>query len=88
MTQVPWKNGQELVWDVTAVVDTLGLTNFAPSTVKAGSAADAPERRKSAKYEDIESQFQFCRVGLETLGPWGLLCNNCLRRSKKDGRND
>ncbi|GAU88059.1 hypothetical protein RvY_00826 [Ramazzottius varieornatus] len=48
MTQVPWKNGNELVWDVT-VVDTLALTNFAMSTVKAGFAADAAEKRKITK---------------------------------------
>ncbi|GAV07487.1 hypothetical protein RvY_17314 [Ramazzottius varieornatus] len=40
------------------------------STAKAGSAADAPEKRKITKYEDIGSQFEFCPVGLETLGPW------------------
>ncbi|GAU96872.1 hypothetical protein RvY_08246 [Ramazzottius varieornatus] len=45
MTQAPWKNGMELVWDVT-VVDTQALTNFAMSTAKAGSAADAAEKRK------------------------------------------
>ncbi|GAU95301.1 hypothetical protein RvY_06943 [Ramazzottius varieornatus] len=48
MTQVPWKNGKELVWDVT-VVDTQALTNFAMSTAKAGSAADAAEKRKITK---------------------------------------
>ncbi|GAU92581.1 hypothetical protein RvY_04644 [Ramazzottius varieornatus] len=70
MTQVPRNNGKELVWDVT-VVDTQALTNFAMSTAKAGSAADAAEKRKITKYEDIGSQFEFCPVGLETLGPWG-----------------
>ncbi|GAV09743.1 LOW QUALITY PROTEIN: hypothetical protein RvY_19231 [Ramazzottius varieornatus] len=69
MTQVPSKNGKELVWDVT-VVDTQALTNFAMSTVKAGSTADAAEKRKITKYEDIGSQFEFCPVGLETIGPW------------------
>ncbi|GAV05057.1 hypothetical protein RvY_15243 [Ramazzottius varieornatus] len=68
MTQVPWKNGKELVWDVTGV-NTLALTNFAMSTVKAGSAADAAEKRKVTKYPDIGNQFLFCPVGLETLGP-------------------
>ncbi|GAU89490.1 hypothetical protein RvY_02037 [Ramazzottius varieornatus] len=70
MTQVPWKNGKELVWDVT-VVDTQALANFAMSTAKAGSAADAAKKRKITKYEDIGSEFEFCPVGLETLGPWG-----------------
>ncbi|GAU90386.1 hypothetical protein RvY_02806 [Ramazzottius varieornatus] len=70
MTQVPWKNGKESVWDVT-VVNTLALTNFAMSMVKAGLATDAAERRKINKYQDIRRQFQFCRVGLGTLGPWG-----------------
>ncbi|GAV01250.1 hypothetical protein RvY_11990 [Ramazzottius varieornatus] len=70
MTRVPWKNGKELVWDVT-FVDIQALTNFAMSTAKAGSAADAAKKRKITKYEDIGSQSEFCSVGLETLGPWG-----------------
>ncbi|GAU90715.1 hypothetical protein RvY_03093 [Ramazzottius varieornatus] len=48
MTQVPWKNGEELVRDVT-MVNTLALTNFAMSMAKAGSAADAAERRRITK---------------------------------------
>ncbi|GAV09477.1 hypothetical protein RvY_19016 [Ramazzottius varieornatus] len=70
ITQVSRKNGKELVWDVT-VVDTQALTNLAMSTAKAGSAADAAEKRNITKYGDIGSQFEFCPVGLETLGPWG-----------------
>ncbi|GAV00468.1 hypothetical protein RvY_11311 [Ramazzottius varieornatus] len=40
------------------------------STIEAGSAADAAEKRKISKYRDIGSQFLFCPGGLETLGPW------------------
>ncbi|GAV02833.1 hypothetical protein RvY_13349 [Ramazzottius varieornatus] len=44
VTQVPWKNGRELVWGVT-VVDTLALTNVTMSPLKAGSTADAAQKR-------------------------------------------
>ncbi|GAV01198.1 hypothetical protein RvY_11945 [Ramazzottius varieornatus] len=67
MTQVPWKNNKELVWDIT-VVNTMALTNFAMSTVESGSAADAAEEKKIT---DIGSQLLFFPGGLETLGPWG-----------------
>ncbi|GAV04541.1 hypothetical protein RvY_14809 [Ramazzottius varieornatus] len=70
MSQVPWKNGKELVWDVT-VVDTLAQMNIVDSSRRAGSAAEEAEKRKKAKYVDIGQQFSFCPVGLETFGPWG-----------------
>lgn len=43
MTQVPWKNDKELVWDLT-VVDTLTLIKLAVSKVKSGLAAGAPKK--------------------------------------------
>ncbi|GAU91758.1 hypothetical protein RvY_03954 [Ramazzottius varieornatus] len=70
MSQVPWKNGKELVWDVT-VVDTLAQMTVVDSSRRAGSAAEEAEKRKKAKYADIGQQFSFYPVGLETLGPWG-----------------
>ncbi|GAV06074.1 hypothetical protein RvY_16110 [Ramazzottius varieornatus] len=70
MSQVPWKNGKELVWDVT-VVDTLAQMNVVDSSRRAGSAAEEAEKRKKAKYVDIGQQFSFYPVGLETFGPWG-----------------
>ncbi|GAU90647.1 hypothetical protein RvY_03036 [Ramazzottius varieornatus] len=88
MTQVPWKKAKHIVWDAT-VVDALALTNFAMSTVKAGSAADAAERRKITKYRNIA--ISSCSTLLvwrpsDHEDPARRSCLGSVRQ--KDGRNN
>ncbi|GAU90454.1 hypothetical protein RvY_02867-1 [Ramazzottius varieornatus] len=54
MTQVPWKNGKELVWDV-GVVDT--LTNFAMSLWKPDQLLMLPKRERFPSIEISEVSF-------------------------------
>ncbi|GAU92222.1 hypothetical protein RvY_04334 [Ramazzottius varieornatus] len=48
-TMIPWKNGKELVWDVT-VVDTLAKSYVGKTSEKVGAVAEDAEERKIQKY--------------------------------------
>jgi hypothetical protein len=70
VTQLPWKNGKRLLWDVTCS-DT-----FAPSyrqiALKGTSGvAIAAEKRKVQKYQHYTQNYIFQPVGVETLGAMG-----------------
>ncbi|GAV06471.1 hypothetical protein RvY_16455 [Ramazzottius varieornatus] len=69
-TIIPWKNGKELVWDVT-VVDTLAKSYVGKTSEKVGAAAEDAEERKNQKYQGIASQYLFVPLGFETFGSWG-----------------
>ena len=56
-----WKEGKELVWDVT-VVDTLAPSHVHGTAVEVGAAATKAEREKLEKFSPI---------GMETMGFWG-----------------
>ena len=70
MTLHAWKEGKELVWDVT-VVDTLAPSHLHGSASEAGSAALEAEEKKTEKYSDIAERYNFCPIGMETMGSWG-----------------
>ncbi|GAV06834.1 hypothetical protein RvY_16755 [Ramazzottius varieornatus] len=57
-TMIPWKNGKELVRNVT-VVDTLAKSYVSKTTGKVGTAAEDAEERKIQKYQGIASQYLF-----------------------------
>ncbi|GAU95729.1 hypothetical protein RvY_07302 [Ramazzottius varieornatus] len=69
-TMIPWKNGKELVWDVT-VVDTLAKSYVGKTSEKVGAAAEDAEEKKIEKYQGIASQYLFVPLGFETFGSWG-----------------
>jgi hypothetical protein len=67
---IPWQDGRCCVWDFTSW-DTLAPSHVKASATKAGSVAAEAERRKSAKYADLEPTYQVIPVCVETLGTWG-----------------
>ncbi|GAV00319.1 hypothetical protein RvY_11186 [Ramazzottius varieornatus] len=69
-TMIPWKNGKELVWDVT-LVDTLAKFYVGKTSEKVGAAAKDAEERKIQKYQGIASQYFFVSWGFETFGSYG-----------------
>jgi hypothetical protein len=74
LTQIPWKNGKHLVWDVTCV-DTMAMSYIVGSMNSAGSAAAEAEKKKTRKYQQlVAGRFIFCPVAFETFGPWGPEC--------------
>jgi len=65
-TQIPWRSGKLLVWDVT-VVST--LTDFYVTTARGrGEVAELAAVRKCQKYSDIPSAYTFLPIAMETLG--------------------
>ena len=67
MTLTGWERGKAVVWDYTCV------DSLAPSRVETGciTAADEAERRKTAKYTEIQQRHIFRPVACCTLGTWG-----------------
>jgi len=70
VTQVPWKRGRCLAWDVTCL-DTCGQSNVQASIIQAGSAAVAAAEKKTRKYSDIVSGVDFSTFATATSGVWG-----------------
>ena len=70
VTQVPWRRGRCLAWDVTCP-DTYAMSHVQASSTQAGIAAAAAEAKKTQKYADIISGVDFVPVAIETSGVWG-----------------
>lgn len=70
LTLVPWKCGKPLIWDFTCA-DTTCQSYVASMSRRAGAAATCRENAKKAKYRQLESNFHFCPISVETMGPWG-----------------
>src|SRR6266536_436791 len=70
VTNVPWRRGKCLAWDVTCP-DTFASSHLATTSVKAGSAAATAEVNKKNKYSDLRQSIDFVPVALETSGVWG-----------------
>ena len=70
VTQVPWRRGRCLAWDVTCP-DTYAMSHIQASSTQAGLAAAAAEAKKKQKYADIISGVDFVPVAIETSGVWG-----------------
>ncbi|XP_055341435.1 uncharacterized protein LOC129590306 [Paramacrobiotus metropolitanus] len=58
VSQLPWRNGLRLAWDVTCV-DTVALSNVISSSIKAGEAARKAEEEKFRKYEYLAPEYDF-----------------------------
>jgi len=66
-TQIPWRSGKLLVWDVT-VVSTLADSYVATAARGCGEVAKLAAARKCQKYADISSVYTFLSIAMETLG--------------------
>ena len=77
MTLHAWKEGKELVWDVT-VVDTLAPSHLHGTATEAGSAAMEAEQEKTRKYSHIGERYIFCPIGMETMVSWGPEARNII----------
>lgn len=70
VTVFPYKQGRCLAWDFTCV-DTLCDTYIFDSTHEAGKAAKIAESKKNNKYKDLEANYFFTPIAVETFGSWG-----------------
>ena len=68
LTQIPWKAGRCMTWDVT-VTDTLAESYLASTSTTAGAAAEGAASRKELKYQSLASTHSFIPLAFETLGP-------------------
>ncbi|XP_055337089.1 uncharacterized protein LOC129587383 [Paramacrobiotus metropolitanus] len=78
VSQMPWKNGLRLAWDVTCV-DTVAFSNVISSSVKAGEAARKAEDEKRRKYEYLAPEYYFVALAFETFGVASPSCIKFLR---------
>jgi len=70
LTLGPWYRGRSLVWDTT-VVDTFAQGHYKDSARQAGFAATKAEVAKCQKYHDLQSNYHFQPVAIETTGVYG-----------------
>ena len=70
MTLGPWYRGWSLVWDAT-VVDTVAQGHYKDSARQAGFVATKAEAAKCQKYHDLQSNYHFQPVAIETTGVYG-----------------
>jgi len=70
LTLGPWYRGLSLVWDAT-VVDTFAQGHYKDSARQAGFAATKAEAAKCQKYHDLQSNYRFQPVAIETTGVYG-----------------
>ncbi|XP_055345959.1 uncharacterized protein LOC129593591 [Paramacrobiotus metropolitanus] len=78
VSQLPWRNGRRLAWDVTCV-DTVALSNVVSSSIKAGEAARKAEDEKRRKYEYMAHEYEFAPLAFETFGVSSPACMKFLR---------
>jgi len=68
MTQIPWRSGKLLVWDVT-VVSITAESCVAAAARGRGTAAEMAATRKCQKYSELSTAYLFFPIAVETLGP-------------------
>ena len=68
LSLVPWEERKPLTWDVT-VVCQLADSYVATAARIAGSAAEGAAARKLAKCTEIETNYMFQTIAVESLGP-------------------
>ena len=71
LTLITWKFGKCLIWDAT-VVDTLCQSYINKTSKSPGSAANARETYKNSYYAELEKDYIFIPIGIETFGSWGI----------------
>jgi len=73
------------VWDAT-VVDTFAQGHYKDSARQAGFAATKAETAKFQKYHDLQSNYHFQPVAIETTGvKWQV---HCLAKRLVNGSGD
>jgi len=67
MTQMPWRSGKLLVWDVT-VVSTTAESYVAAAARGRGEVVEMAATRKCQKYSELSTAYLFLPIAVETLG--------------------
>ena len=70
MTQLAWKKGKNLVWDVT-IADSVCATYVSKCAKVPGAAAESRESAKITKYKNLEQDYYFVPIAIESFGSWG-----------------
>jgi hypothetical protein len=70
VTVAAFERGRPMAWDAT-VTHTCAHSHLHASAVAARASAAAAESRKAVKYADLGGRFDFCPVGIESLGAFG-----------------
>lgn len=68
VTNIPWKKGRALVWDVTCV-DTLAKIYLRVKN-KPGQASENATQKKHHLYEEIKRNYHFVAFAVESIVPW------------------
>ena len=56
----------------------MSIPHLHRSASEAGSAALEAEEKKTEKYSDIAKRYNFCPIGMETMGSWGPEARNII----------
>jgi len=70
LTHFTWKNGKYLIWD-WATACTVAPSNLSLSLKGAGKTAEAREKSKCEKYDELTQSYHFTPISSETFGAWG-----------------
>ena len=70
VTVFPYRHGKCLTWDYTCI-DTLCDTYVVESSREGGKAAKIAESKKKNKYKELEDNYEFVPIAMETFGSWG-----------------
>ena len=70
VTIFPYQHGKCLAWDYTCV-DSLCDTYVLDSAREPCKAAKIAESKKKNKYKDLENNYEFVPIAVETFGSWG-----------------
>ena len=70
VTTMPWFRGKCLAWDFTCP-DTLASSHLNKAVTGPGKVANEAEQKKTEKYADLLTHYQFVPIAIETLGPIG-----------------
>ncbi|OXA62989.1 hypothetical protein Fcan01_03568 [Folsomia candida] len=71
LTLIPYKQGRSLIWDFTCT-DTFAPSYLSHTLRHAGTAAKLAETKKHKLYSELEKQYIFVPVAVETSGVWGM----------------
>ena len=68
LTLIPFEGGKPLIWDVTVVCST-AESYIGMAVQGSGVVAEMAASRKEIKYSNLQNQYLFQPVAIETLGP-------------------
>ena len=75
---IPWSQGKHLLWDFTCC-DTLAASHCHQNSQRPASAAEVAEQRKFDHYSDLQTNFIFAPISMETLGSIGSQSKHFLK---------